>query len=254
MLLPSDPSTTLKYLYIATTGLCVMMIGWTLFVPGSWLFGRSQVHDEVAGWYLEYLRQRGLVPPEFFTKYQGHTLIHVTHLLPSALWCAAVPFQLHDRFRTSFRRIHRWIGYIFFSCVVLMALGLCIILQRDLLFETSFPDLPPPLVSFRPIVLMDTLYFVGTAFYSLQLAKKRQFWKHQRWVVRHIASGLFIAIQRILIAVLFGPLYPPPVSREVQRSIFGQAGILGMIISFGCAEYAILLLDMKNKKKEDQST
>ncbi|KAL3905095.1 MAG: hypothetical protein SGILL_009816, partial [Bacillariaceae sp.] len=94
----------------------------------------------------------------------------------------------------------------------------------------------------------DTIYFSGTALYALWLARQRRFQQHQKWVIRHIASGLFIALQRILIAFAFGPFYPPPVSRKDQRSIFGNSGFLGFVVSLSVAEYAIYLLDLEQQE------
>jgi hypothetical protein len=240
-----DPGLILKILYQIVAALCLFMVVWTLLIPGSWMFGRSRIHDVVAGGYLVYLGKRGLVPPEFFTKYRGHTAIHLTHLLPSAAWSALIPLQLHTSVRRQHPRLHRHLGYLFFSSSILVAVGLCIILQRGLLFEWSFTDLPPPRISFQPLVMMDLIYFTGTALYALQLAVSRQFTLHRNWVIRHVASGLFIALQRLLIAILFGPFHPPPVSRSSQRTIFGQAGFLAFLISVLCGEYAIHLLNLK---------
>jgi putative copper export protein len=92
------------------------------------------------------------------------------------------------------------------------------------------------------------VYFFGSAVYSLKLAIDRKFWDHQKWIIRHIASGLWVAVQRFLLATVFSAMFPKPVSRHIQRESFGAAATMGIIISIACGEYAIHLL-----KKEKQN-
>ena len=116
-LLPLSHNQQLILLYQLTTALCLFMAVWVLLLPGSWMFGRSRLHDAVAGNYLSYLGRRGLVPPSFFTKYEQHGLIHATHLLPSAVWSALVPLQLHTGVRKEYPKLHRQLGYSFLTPV-----------------------------------------------------------------------------------------------------------------------------------------
>lgn len=239
----------LKRMYQGTTFLCSMMVVWVLWMPGSWLVGRSKLHDELLGAFMEQNMKTGIVPAEVISKYEGHSAIHFTHLLPAAVWSAMIPFQLHRDFRNDHPTMHRYMGYAFFGSSILVALGVLIILHRDLYFEKFFTDLPPLPFTSEPTMLLNTLGFVACAVMSLNLARSRKFFEHQLWVMRHIAFGLWVAMQRFLLVTVAGPLFPPPVPREVQRLAFIVCGFAGMLICHGCCEYSIRLLKLERKMK-----
>ncbi|MGK3761738.1 MAG: hypothetical protein ACI8RD_014056 [Bacillariaceae sp.] len=285
----SSSRSRLIFLYRITTAVCLWMILWILVLPGSWMFGRTKLHNDVIEPYLMDRMRHHISSLETITKYKGHTAVHFTHILPACVWSAAIPFQLHREFRKNYKQIHRVIGYVFFGISFVMALGVGIILRRGLYFENSFSDLPQPSIpsyyysivlaivgyfcyedvvyhannkknkkkfysrastvcvvillilvggtmsyhreyrylSTAPIIMIVTAYFVATAMYALKLAAiDRKFHDHQRWIIRHVASGVWVMIQRILIIILFAPIHRPPVSREVQRDVFAQSSIL----------------------------
>ncbi|KAG7337472.1 DUF2306 domain containing membrane protein [Nitzschia inconspicua] len=237
----------LKYMYQVTTFLSVMMVVWILWMPGSWLMGRSQVHDKVIGAFLDSHMKHGIVPHEVVSKYQGHSLIHFTHLLPAAVWSAIIPFQLHREFRKNHPILHRSMGYAFFGSSLLVAVGVFVILHRDLYFERFFDDLPPLSFTSEPIMYLNTFGFLGCALNSLTLARNKQFFDHQLWIVRHISFGLWVAVQRFLLGTVAASLFPPPVPREVQRMAFVVCGFAGMITCHGCSEYSIYLLKQERE-------
>ena len=238
----------LKYIYLYTTGLCIMMVFWILLLPGSWLMGRSKLHDDFV---LHAIGEHGVTPHDVVTKYQGHTLVQLTHILPAALWAGVIPFQLYPTFRRNNPKIHRRLGYMFLTCALSMSLGVLIILKRGLSFEHFYADLPPAPFSSQPFMVPLAMYFASTALYSIQQARNRKFANHQKWMIRHIASGLWVAVQRFLLVTVYSSIYSAPVPRSTQRDIFTQAGVLGMVISFVLGEYAVYLLSrQKNNSKK----
>jgi hypothetical protein len=238
----------LKYIYLYTTGLCIMMVVWILFLPGSWLTGRSELHDAIV---LQVIGEHGVTPHAIVTKYEGHTLVHLTHILPAALWAGVVPFQLNPTFRRNNPKIHRRLGYMFLICGMLMSVGVLIILKRGLSFEHFYSDLPPYASSSQPYMVPLAMYFACTALYSIQQARKRKFANHQKWMIRHIAAGMWVAVQRFLIITVFSIIHSAPISRSTQRDIFGKAASWGMVISFALGEYAVYLLTRpKNNSKK----
>jgi hypothetical protein len=244
----------LKWIYIWTTTLCVFMVFWILLVPGSWLIGRSQFHNNLV---LPHLFN-AITPPEIITKYQGHTLVQVTHILPGAVWAGLIPFQLHRTFRSHYRTVHRRMGYLFLTTSLLMSVGLGLILHRGLFFEHhDFPDLVAPLPSrnyyynySNTAILMVILgiWFLGTAIAAIYCARSHQFVRHQKWIIRHIASGLWIAIQRVLLMTVCSMVLPRPYARHVQRRAFEYTAKLGMLLSFAIGEYTISLLEKEGKE------
>ena len=257
---PTDSSSKyptdapLKLLFQTTTLLCVMMVVWILWFPGSMLIGRSKLHAAFLKKYLDPALEEHIVSRETVYKMQGHTAVHLTHLLPGAIWSACIPFQLHRGFRKDHKVLHRWMGYVFFGCSFLMSLGILIILHRDLYFEKFFTDLPPMKVNTEPTMYINTAVFLGTAVHALRLARSKRFFDHQAWVIRHIASGLWIAWQRVLLIAVFSPLLTPPIARSTKRLSFISAGFMGMAISYAIGEYAVHLLkrerDAKSQRKK----
>jgi hypothetical protein len=237
----------LRYLYIATSGLCALMVCWILVMPSTWLLGRSKLHDDI----LANLDPHGITPPEALLKYRGHTAVHLTHVLPGAFWAGLVPFQLHPKFRKTQPKLHRIFGYAFLACSLLMGLGLAIIMQRGLFYENFFNDLPPSQSFGEPASFALGVYFVGTAVYAVKCAIKRRFASHQRWIVRHISSGIWVALQRFLLVTFYQVIFPSPVSRETQRNSFGQATYIATVICLALGEYAVYLLDQRKVKRVD---
>lgn len=151
----------LRHMYFTTSVLCVLMVVWILFAPGSWLIGRSKLHDD----FLTHLGdQNSVVPPETLTKYAGHTAVHLTHILPGALWAGLIPFQLHPTFRSGWPRTNRIFGYTFFASAFLMSGGIVIIFKRDLFFEKFFPDSPPQ--NMHPSLFLLAWLFISLAHRS----------------------------------------------------------------------------------------
>ena len=238
----------LKWLYLVTSAFCVMMICWILVMPSSWLIGRSELHDRIL---FSMIDPHGVTPPHILSKYEGHTAVHLTHILPGALWAGMIPLQLHQTFRKQRPRLHRMSGYVFMACTLLMTVGIFIILKRKLLFDHFFniPDGDRNGDSFVPIVIM-TIYFSTTALFALHAARSRQFQLHQRWIIRHIASGIWIAVQRMLLMTVYQLIYMArPVPPESQKRAFGEASKVAIVVCVILGEYANHLLEASKRKK-----
>mmetsp|Transcript_56790 Transcript_56790/g.138202 ORF Transcript_56790/g.138202 Transcript_56790/m.138202 type:complete len:298 (+) Transcript_56790:546-1439(+) len=263
---PNSPSqhiqtqhNRLVWLYQVLTALCIMMVGWILVAPGSMWHGRTKFHDETITPMLN-LSHDSLVPIDIVQKYVGHTAVHLTHVFPAAIWSAAIPFQFHKGFRKTRPTLHRRMGYAFFASSLLMAVGVVVIIRRKLMFESFYDDLPPPsaLSSSIPtevVLYAMNLYFVGTAATAWKKAAiDKSFGEHQDWMIRHVASGMWVGIQRVLLAFIYIPMYKPPVPREIQRESFGQAGQIGWFVSVAAGEYAIYLIHRNNKTINTKNT
>jgi len=76
-------------------------------------------------------------------------------------------------------------------------------------------------------------WFVTTAAVALRKVIKKDFKGHQRFIFRHIASGLWVAVQRLY------ALSAPAPSRGWQKANFGDGIIVGVLVTFMSAELAI---------------
>ena len=124
-------------MYAAVVGLCIMMVFWVLFIPGSCAPFRAMLAEKV-------MAKQTIVPPSLIGKYAGHPMVCFTHVLPAAAWSALIPFQLHPASRSEFPRLHRIAGRVFLFLSALVLIGYALIQSRGLGFHRhDFPGLRP---------------------------------------------------------------------------------------------------------------
>ena len=235
----STSNTILKCHYVLVCILSLFMLVWILLIPSSWLMGYSKWHDDMI---LASMPETGIVAPSTLIKYSKQTAVQMTHILPGAIWVAAIPFQLHSTFRNTHRKAHRVTGYIFLATSVSSMVGLALIWNRGLVYEHFFDDLPASTEpsTTLPLLFM-ALWFSMTAGLALHNARKKRFQEHERWIYRHVASGIWVALQRVLLLGPMSMIYTQPVSRTTQRAVFGNSARIAIIICLILAEYCIYL-------------
>lgn len=249
--LASSPQGLLKVLYIITTCLSIFMVVWILVFPSSWLVGFSQSHDDL---FLKVSRSfENKISPQVVLKYGGHPAIQFSHILPSAFWAGSIPFQLHPGLRKKYKTIHRRIGYIFLGTCLLMALGIFLIIDRKLNFEYDYPEAPPSSqldrILFKVSIFLSTSWFLWTAIMAVLRARSKDFHSHKKYIYRHVASGIWVAIQRIIIN-----LSGPKKDSEHMRESFSDAGTKGLILSISLGEVAVFLEGRIRNKLGTQNT
>ena len=235
----------LKALYVLTTFLCLFMVAWIGVFPSSWLMGRSDWHDRIINKTMVETYDGTSVSPRTVTKYAGHSLVQFTHIAPGALWAGAIPLQLHSNIRRQYRWAHKISGYAFVVSALLMAFGICVIFARELTFHNDYDGIPPPddieLLQMKISAIFLTGWFALTvllAVYNAGWAKDIK--SHQKWIIRHIGSGLWIALQRVVLMVYQGAgLMKNPLQ---VRNLFGNAATGSVLVTVVLAEYAIRCL------------
>lgn len=260
---PSQPEydPIMKGVHIATACLSFSMVVWIMFVPASWLIGRSWFHREVVLPYLE--RQNFFfvaAATSTITKFQDHSLVHFTHLIPSAIWSGIVPFQLHPTWRNQNRKLHRVLGYLFFASCFPVTAGVFIILHRKLTYEHFFPDLEPnPLLVYQDYFLGSiAIWFLITAIQAVRMARAKKILDHKKWMYRHVASGIWIAVQRIIlypIVIVYFKLTLGPnekAGRWAQRETFSVTGTLAYWLTILLGEYVHRRASMLRKQKQQE--
>ena len=249
-----DIRTITHLFYGFVSFLCLVMVVWILIFPSSLWYEHSPTHQRLLRtWFHSvsgnYKGEIGAASSELITKYTGQYLVQLTHILPGAIWAALIPFQLNTGFRKNHRTFHRYVGYGFVGSALLLGTGVFIILYKGLLYENSFPDLPPKPFSAAPLLILLTIYFLGTilrALYYAAVASPKCYYNHSVWMSRHVASGIWIALQRIMLGT---PLFHrPPMTREQQRDAFGNAGVLAVAITTVGCEILICLWNYDRSK------
>jgi hypothetical protein len=241
-------ATVLRGLYIATSCLCGLMVCWILIFPASWLVGRSSFHDKLLERTLGCNDR--VTSMDISLKYKGHSCVQLTHNLPSVIWAAGIPFQLHPTVRKQYKRLHHIIGYLLISTSILMMVGVIIIFQLGLLYEHSFTDLPPLNFSSTPLVIAIGLWFLITAITAAVQARAKNFQSHQRFVIRHVASGIWVALQRAMLMTVSAFKFGSAFTRLQQRALFSDAAVLSIAICLVSGEIAIYLSDAEHKMKK----
>lgn len=246
----------LRAMYLLTSSLALFMVAWILVLPSSWLMGWWEWHDDVVN--RRFLGDSSrFVSPLTVTKYAGHTAVKLTHILPGALWAGSIPLQLNSEFRRKHPVLHRRLGYAFALSVMSMAVGIALILHRGLGYENDYPDLPPPSAveqSAKHVFFAgNVMFFVYTLLRAVSHAREGNVALHQRFIVRHIGSGIWVAVQRVLIGMR-GRATTRQLSQLEQRDNFGMMAAIGVAVAAACSEFTVRVLIPQprvNKNKND---
>lgn len=223
------------------------MLIWILVLPSSafqetdFLIHKSELLKAARREMLK--NENNFLPRDLFAKYKGHNAVHFTHILPGALWAALVPIQLHPGIRKSNRTLHRISGYIFFLTSFLIVVGIFLIINRGLTFENYLDDNTVKKRMITPSMILVACWFSLTAIIALLQARRKRFDLHQTWIIRHIAAGIWVSIQRLFInlalPILFSFQFFIDNSQIVQEHLFEKATYVAVIISFAICETCI---------------
>lgn len=193
----------------------------------------------------------------FITKYHNQKFVGLTHVLVSPLWMAIIPLQLHPDFRKNHKHLHRVLGTAFFTMSTSLMAGLVAIMSRQLTLHPSSPALRglegrqkralPGVVAFLGAALFDPFLVLSAGWFSYTLirawlaATRRRFAEHEEWALRHIASGQWIALMRMIQAMFTIPLLQPRFgdTKLIQSALFGTSGYASWAICVACAEVAV---------------
>ena len=91
------------------------------------------------------------------------------------------------------------------------------------------------------------LWFSSTIIIAIQKAKAKDFVSHRVFIIRHVSSGLWVAVQRVIL-VCHDPF--TPLTRVEQRILFHKAAECAMAISFIVGEMAIFLIRNERETKQ----
>lgn len=230
--------------YVGVASLCLMMVCWIWFAPGSCSATYRAPESEAAAF------SDGFVPATLITKYRGHLGVCVAHVLPASVWSAIAPFQIHPAARRRFPAAHRYAGRLFLLISALMTYGYVLIHQRDLHFHANdFPTIPRdahmsfwlnysavPGASFVLFEHAGAAWFFYTAVrsYLAVATSKRDFSSHRIWTWRHIAAGLGVALQRVFLVVhhvAFALVGVDSRTPERMKPIFADSLLLGGFVA-----------------------
>lgn len=235
----------LKALFCLTTTLSLYMSFWILIFPSTWLIGNNSYHDYVLDQVMDLPHQISgngdAFPRSMLLKYSRQWSVQFLHTLPAFGWSFLIPLQIYPASRSAF---HRTAGYLFAMFSMLMMAGLYMIFTKRLLFiYTDFPNIPAhahmsalgfDFVPHEPLMLLAGMWFTVTILAAVYFARRKQYSKHRCFIYRHIASGMWVAVQRLYYSVV------SPRGDSHQKEVFSDGIIVGLLICLCLGEIAVL--------------
>lgn len=120
-------------------------------------------------------------------------------ILPVTTWLMIAPFQLSSGFRLKYPWLHRKLGYIFFISSSCIAIGLSILISTGRVL--GYPHWLAMAMN-----IFKTSYFLISMYIAYRAAViQRNYVVHQKWIIRHVAMGYTVSLQRILL-IIIGPM------------------------------------------------
>eukprot|EP00808_Paulinella_micropora_P022036 g28913.t1 len=258
------PSQRLRVSYALICLLCAQMVLWVILLPGSCRSLWQPSHREFLLSAPEYLEMVNM-PSSFFLKYDANPLICFAHVLPTVIWVTILPFQLLPASRVKYTKLHRLAGrvFIFISTLLMVGYSLIRIWRLDYLHDFAstlklsdatsafFPSYDPyKLLDFVAVCFFSSAVM---AWYKIAIVKSKT--AHRRWIMRHVALGLWVAVQRIFFPILVKiNEYLPHLSlRDMQlKAAFGDAAVLAIISSILLCEVLIRDIQTMEEKADKQ--
>ncbi|CAM9951671.1 unnamed protein product [Ectocarpus sp. 12 AP-2014] len=170
------------------------------------------------------------------------------HILPAGLWSVIAPLQLSPSFRTKHRTAHRRLGRLFIFMSVSISVGLVPLVL------SGAPTTPASRTTLGPSALIDWSdgreslvlagYFLVTGLLAVHHARNKRFADHRVWMLRHVAMGYSVHMQRLLghLTWWMFPLLMPGYTdltkdgKELRANVFISYFFVGLALTVGLME------------------
>ncbi len=141
----------------------------------------------------------GKVPPEinpFIDRYTAHPWQTIAHCVSGAVFAVLGPLQFAAPLRRRFPMAHRISGRIFLPVGILSGVA-------GLTMSVSFPMFG---YSFNQLIGVVASAFMIFAFvHAYRLVRQRRFAAHREWMMRGFATGMGVALFRVLLEYVLQP-------------------------------------------------
>ncbi|CAN0001710.1 unnamed protein product [Ectocarpus sp. 4 AP-2014] len=172
----------------------------------------------------------------------------VMHILPAGLWSVIAPLQLSPSFRAKHRTAHRRLGRLFIFMSISISLGLVPLVL------SGAPTTPASRTTLGPSALIDSRdgrgallfagYFLVTGLLAVHHARNKRFADHRVWILRHVAMGYSVHLQRLLghLTWWMFPLLMPRFTdltndgMELRARVFALYFVSGVVLTVGPME------------------
>ncbi|CAM9951603.1 unnamed protein product [Ectocarpus sp. 12 AP-2014] len=158
------------------------------------------------------------------------------HILPAGLWSVIAPLQLNPSFRAKHRTAHRRLGRLFIFMSVSISLGLI-----PLVLNVA-PKTPDSRGGSGALLFAG--YFLVTGLLAVHHARNKRFAHHRVWMLRHVAMGYSVHMQRLLghLTWWMFPLLMPRFTEltndgmELRARVFALYFVAGVALTVGPME------------------
>ena len=242
--------TALAAAFCVMLALCSMMALWIIVLPSTFRASPSNNH----GKFLEQYMQLSPFRPSLITKYKSHPAVQYLHILPAGIWSLCVPLQLTPALRKSRPKLHKLVGWAVVLCSVLMFLSVFIIQHRKLDFidndyalelaafiahAAAAPTLYNSIMmlALRGVSCFTALsaaWFLLSIITALRCIVRRDVHSHRIWMVRHVGSGIGVAVQRCYVLLTARQAMSP----TYQMLRFTEGIYIGFALAVAGAELA----------------
>jgi hypothetical protein len=241
----------LVIIYCLALALCAIMAFWIFVFPST--FRASPSNDY--GKFLEKTMNTSPFRPSLMTKYKNHPAVQFLHILPAGAWSVCMPLQLMPAVRKSFPALHRLVGWASAISSTLLFVSVFIIQHRKLdyidseyaleltsfleraasapaLYNTSLSLLLRMVPCFTSI---SAVWFMLCIITALRCILRHDVRSHRIWMIRHVGSGLGVAVQRCVVLVCARRGMTP----TDQMLRFTEGIYVGFFLSVLAAEVAV---------------
>lgn len=141
-------------------------------------------------------------------------------------------------------QVHRLSGYLATVCSCAIIVGVWLMHMRGISVDVS---------GFMQTEILMSVWFLLTCLQAVLAARHRDHSIHQNWAMRHIASGIWVAVQRLLIApgAVLGLMGVVDWSDlELRKLWFVRLAGLSWLICVGAVEVVIWRRWWQGRRKE----
>ena len=166
----------LKIIYVIATVQCLIMMLATFF---TFFVNASNIGES---------QDIGFLPHKMHAKYEGQTLVYLTHITPAIFWSMCVPLQFHPRLRKNYPKFHKYLGRAFIYTSYILMIGVVVIIRKNLAFihylNGDYEANSDDKVSHLTFLFLVSSCFLYTAIVAVGYARKGDYFNHKIWIMR----------------------------------------------------------------------
>lgn len=152
---------------------------------GQWIFGIYVVAVyHVSTFKGDFEKWNTVLPKGYIIgDWKGNLLVGI-HVILAAIMIIGGPLQFIPQIRDRFRTFHRWLGKTYVTtAIIVSSVGFIMVWTRGTVGDTFM----------HVTNSIQALYIIIFAILSVRFARKRQFAKHRKWVLRlfMVANGVW---------------------------------------------------------------